>query len=547
MSTMSLQMTGVTVIGENDIVCGRGGAALKHSGNLAYRKIVNINKTLYATCLKAEKLRISKSIVAAIREVNGRFLEREDGKISTTLDERNPDGSPVTWCDIGDRRAIEKTSQALREGQPKLLKKLQQSGQIDANGNIAANFNGGYQMPMGAQPAQPQMGNASNGGVMPPLPQINVPMEQQGFDPNAQMQGSTHSYHSSSSNPAFLKQDSFQMMIGEHLNVNQHVASQQINQLNQSQGDPFASHNSMVQQPPANNNFGSSSHVHDSWQADPTPLPYHSHFSIKMDKDESKQLLNALDVDTGKRSSVNSSSVIGSSQSESVDRGDVKPRMSVTFKGDRFGRDSIMSLGSHLSDFSCWDTQSLDDAMELSQRELDLKLLGNEELDFDWGDTYYENNFGSNADKQDAKRPSVGFPQGVALGGGGDDVPMKAQMRQRGSILRRTSKYSRNPQNFSAAAMSETTDPGMLFTSTLDAKPGGLNAGTDVSGLIGERRKSAVAFEIRGDQQRRQSRLSNIGMFSEIGQMFKRDFGSTMSIQTADIKDLIDDMEADED
>jgi hypothetical protein len=86
----------------------------------------------------------------------------------------------------------------------------------------------------------------------------------------------------------------------------------------------------------------------------------------------------------------------------------------------------------------------------------------------------------------------------------------------------------------------------MLFTSTFDTRPGGVNAGTDVSGLIGERRKSAVAFELRGDQQRRQSRLSNMGMMTEIGQMFKRDFGSTMSIQTADIKDLIDCMDDDD-
>jgi hypothetical protein len=130
MSSNENQIIRVTVIGENDIVCGRGGAALRHPGNLAYRKIVNINKTLYATCLKAEKLRISKSIVAAIREINGRFLEREDGKIPTTLEDQNPDGTPVTWCDIGDRRAIEKTSQALREGQPKLLKKLKDSGEL---------------------------------------------------------------------------------------------------------------------------------------------------------------------------------------------------------------------------------------------------------------------------------------------------------------------------------------------------------------------------------------------------------------------------------
>lgn len=84
---------------------------MKHPGNLAYRKIVGLNKELYATCLKTEKLRISKSIVAAIREIDGRFLEREDGKTSSSLDEKDENGNPVTWKDIGDKRAVEKTSQ----------------------------------------------------------------------------------------------------------------------------------------------------------------------------------------------------------------------------------------------------------------------------------------------------------------------------------------------------------------------------------------------------------------------------------------------------
>lgn len=72
-----------------------------------------------------EKLRISKSIVYAVQEVlGGRFLEREDGKTSASLDERDEDGNPVAWRIIGDKRAVEKTSQALREGQPNLLKQL---------------------------------------------------------------------------------------------------------------------------------------------------------------------------------------------------------------------------------------------------------------------------------------------------------------------------------------------------------------------------------------------------------------------------------------
>lgn len=97
-----------------DVLCGRGGAALRHPGNTAYRRLVTLNKGLYATCLKAEKLRISRSIVVAVREQNGRFLERDLKK--------------GTWFDIGDRKATEKTSQALREGQPSLRKKIVELG-----------------------------------------------------------------------------------------------------------------------------------------------------------------------------------------------------------------------------------------------------------------------------------------------------------------------------------------------------------------------------------------------------------------------------------
>ena len=122
---------------DSDVLCGRGGAALRHPGNQTYRRLVNLNKGLYITCLKTEKLKISRSIVAAIREQNGRFLEK--------------DAANGTWFDIGDKKAIEKTSQALREGQPKLRQKIVEMGggaqgtaalmeqQFGANGIYAQN------------------------------------------------------------------------------------------------------------------------------------------------------------------------------------------------------------------------------------------------------------------------------------------------------------------------------------------------------------------------------------------------------------------------
>ena len=93
-----------------DVLCGRKFAALRHPGNQTYRHLVSQNKELYITCLVTEKIKVSRSIVAAIREQGGRFLTKDENK--------------GTWFDIGDKKAIEKTSQALREGQPKLRQKM---------------------------------------------------------------------------------------------------------------------------------------------------------------------------------------------------------------------------------------------------------------------------------------------------------------------------------------------------------------------------------------------------------------------------------------
>jgi hypothetical protein len=66
------------------------------------------------TSTKRQKMAISRSIVEAVRSMSppGRFLEKN---LATNL-----------WADIGDRKAIEKTSQALRDGAAILRKQLSQ-------------------------------------------------------------------------------------------------------------------------------------------------------------------------------------------------------------------------------------------------------------------------------------------------------------------------------------------------------------------------------------------------------------------------------------
>ena len=101
-----------------DVLCGRGGASLRHPGNLNYRRLINTNKARYVACRKVEKLKISRAIVGEVKDHGGRFLERH-------WDE---------WHEIGDKKAVEKTSQALREGQPKLRQTMEVLGVEPSNG-----------------------------------------------------------------------------------------------------------------------------------------------------------------------------------------------------------------------------------------------------------------------------------------------------------------------------------------------------------------------------------------------------------------------------
>jgi hypothetical protein len=83
-----------------------------HVGNELFRQMVNAKKCLYLHSSKRDKPSVSKGIVQAIRSLNppGRFLQRDE---LTGL-----------WYDIGDQKAREKTSQALREGAPEIRKTL---------------------------------------------------------------------------------------------------------------------------------------------------------------------------------------------------------------------------------------------------------------------------------------------------------------------------------------------------------------------------------------------------------------------------------------
>uniref|UniRef100_A0A7S2JRE5 DUF6824 domain-containing protein n=1 Tax=Leptocylindrus danicus TaxID=163516 RepID=A0A7S2JRE5_9STRA len=99
-------LTGIATPHEHDVLCGRGGGAQNHPGNVEYRALVAKNKKLYVILGKRDKNLLVDAIIKAVRSQNppGRFLAR--------------DTANDTWYDIGKDKAFAKTAQALREGAP---------------------------------------------------------------------------------------------------------------------------------------------------------------------------------------------------------------------------------------------------------------------------------------------------------------------------------------------------------------------------------------------------------------------------------------------
>ena len=83
-----------------DVINGKGQGVQRHPGNVVYRKFVSAHKKTYAQAPKADKKKISKGVVTALRRFGAKFLEYD---ISTGC-----------YHDIGDQRAVDKTIPALR-------------------------------------------------------------------------------------------------------------------------------------------------------------------------------------------------------------------------------------------------------------------------------------------------------------------------------------------------------------------------------------------------------------------------------------------------
>jgi HD superfamily phosphohydrolase len=89
-------------IGPDDVLLGRGGATNNHLGNHNFRLLVAAHQQEYLKARKHEKVIIARRIVAEVQGRGGRFLQKGM--------------SNDQWDEVSDKRAQEKTSQALREG-----------------------------------------------------------------------------------------------------------------------------------------------------------------------------------------------------------------------------------------------------------------------------------------------------------------------------------------------------------------------------------------------------------------------------------------------
>ena len=105
---------------ENDVLYGRGGGTNHHAGNKIYRRMVEERKLDYVNSKRLDKPLVALEIIRKWRGQSppGRFLK---------MDEKSG-----TWEDVGDKKAREKTSQALREKAPEIRRKQEEDAMIKA-------------------------------------------------------------------------------------------------------------------------------------------------------------------------------------------------------------------------------------------------------------------------------------------------------------------------------------------------------------------------------------------------------------------------------
>ena len=84
-----------------DVIFGRGNFANYHPGNVWFRSLTSCYRDMYASLSHVEKNQLANNLVQYIRFLGGRFLEQQEHHV---------------FFEAGDKRAITKTTQVLRDG-----------------------------------------------------------------------------------------------------------------------------------------------------------------------------------------------------------------------------------------------------------------------------------------------------------------------------------------------------------------------------------------------------------------------------------------------
>ena len=103
--------TGITKPHPHDVLSGRGNNINMHPGNQYFRSLVKYLKNEYVMSAKGDKPVFAKYIFKHIRVLDppGRFLKKNGEH----------------WEDIGEKKAMEKTRQALREDADKVKNEIE--------------------------------------------------------------------------------------------------------------------------------------------------------------------------------------------------------------------------------------------------------------------------------------------------------------------------------------------------------------------------------------------------------------------------------------
>lgn len=121
-TTMMTGFTGSTAVrrirtpSPQDVLSGRGGGINSHEGNKVFRELVNQRKEEYNLAQnKKEKIAVALQVVRQVQQqlpVPGRFLQKDPTLAGGS--------GGQWWVEVNEAKALAKTTQALREGAPKI-------------------------------------------------------------------------------------------------------------------------------------------------------------------------------------------------------------------------------------------------------------------------------------------------------------------------------------------------------------------------------------------------------------------------------------------